>query len=266
MKTALVTFGYRRPEIHKLTLAAINRCRNIEKVDRFCYLDGDGYELPELKDFRVIKRGNRFGLNKNILSGIKELFEKEKYDRVIVVEDDIYVSADFIDFILAAYEYKNEHCFSVTGFHPSKSFAPYTKQEYKENEITIVDGYSPWGVMYDTADYALIAPYIRDEYFENQMSFFTQFVLPMAPYFKHASPLQDGTINTIRFAHQYRHVAPFFSRVQNIGYYGENQLHAYKQDGLTVADMIMQSDNATETFHEDYQWDELKLVKFVGEW
>jgi len=266
MRTALVTFGYKRPEMHKLTLAAMNRCRNIEKVDRFCFLDGEGYELPELKDYRVTVRGQQQGLNRNILTGIKELFEKEQYDRVIVVEDDVYVSKDFIDFIFAACEFKNEFCFSVTGFHPTKNFVPYTDTVYAVNDIAIVDGYVPWAVCYDKADYALIAPYISEEYFDDPMKFFAQYVLPLAPYFPFAGYLQDGVINTIRFAHQYRVIAPFHSRAQNIGYYGENQKETYKLEGATLEDMIEQSTNATESFHDDYEWTSLNIVKYIGEW
>lgn len=265
MKTALCCIGYNRPELMKLSVESVFDCRGIDDVDVFYSIDGNG-EMSFV-DPCIFKGGwvrfGKTGLSFNILESIEYLFDC-KYDRVIIVEDDIIVSRDFIEYIDHAFKHKDEDCFSVSGY--SRKCAPVS--DGPDNLICKVDWYHPWGVAFDRADYALMEEHINDEYFKNPKKYMDDVILPAAernnkPYYNYAlqgsyNTLQAGLINSIRAIHGKRQIMPCMSRCQNIGYYGANQsIKSY--DGANLKDLatLKKAMHHNIKFNKDYAWDEL---------
>lgn len=138
----IVVFGYNRADMLKNLLDSLEKNANIEKMDLFIFLD-----IPDKKNVRdkkfskeVIECVNDYqktskfrktvveiskehkGLAVSIISGVTKVINK--YGKVIVLEDDLVVSNDFLDYMqrgLEFYKYHHKiwsiggHCFEVRG-------------------------------------------------------------------------------------------------------------------------------------------------------
>ena len=100
MKLAVVLFAYKRLEYLKKALASHSK------------IDADYYAIVDYSDMQLeisrlipsklyqyeIDRTENYGLNKNIIDGITEIFG-EGYDAIIVLEDDIVLSGDALIYL-----------------------------------------------------------------------------------------------------------------------------------------------------------------------
>ena len=108
----IVLFVYSRKKILEKTINCLKKNKLAKKSELFIFSDGYKSEkdklhvdqvrsyLNKIKGFKKIKiilRKKNLGLAKNIVSGVSEIIKK--YSKVIVLEDDIIVSADFLDFM-----------------------------------------------------------------------------------------------------------------------------------------------------------------------
>lgn len=96
MKTAVVLFAYKRPEVLKRTLRTHKRLKNLSYYAFVDYSEIqkniiDTIERSEIYDV-IIPRHKRYGLDLNITEGITEVFKI--FDSVIVLEDDLILSKD----------------------------------------------------------------------------------------------------------------------------------------------------------------------------
>lgn len=135
----IAVFAHRRPVHLSLTLESLGRCSGYEETDLFVYCDAAraSAEAPVVEKTckvarawvsehggKVVEREENMGF-RNIVSGITELCAR--YGRVIVVEDDLVVSPDFLRYMresLDRYE-REPRVFLVSGFmyavrHPPK--------------------------------------------------------------------------------------------------------------------------------------------------
>lgn len=116
-KIPLAFFAFNRPSHTARSLDALYNCGYKEKFDFFFYSDAAPHKgmaskveevrkvLDEKADFfpaEVIKRDNNLGLAKSIVEGVTSLCKK--YGCVVVVEDDLEVSPDFLKFMFNALE------------------------------------------------------------------------------------------------------------------------------------------------------------------
>lgn len=87
--------------------------------DKLAVLDVREY-LPTITGFRDIyieERPSNIGLGNNVIDGVSYVFSK--FDKVIVLEDDLLVSSDFLEFMnraLSFYE-TNIRIYSISGFN-----------------------------------------------------------------------------------------------------------------------------------------------------
>lgn len=83
---------------------SINEVRNLIKREQWC------------KEVCIVEREQNLGLAESVILGINNVFEK--YEKVIVLEDDIVVSPYFLDFMNQGLElYVNEHkVYGVSGY------------------------------------------------------------------------------------------------------------------------------------------------------
>lgn len=131
MKTPVAVFTYNRPEHTNRALDALSKCRGIDVCEFYFFSDGPRSDAarPEVEATRsvlrewakvlaaqVIEQPSNLGLAKSIVAGVSDLCER--YGRVIVVEDDLIVSPDFLHFMIKSLDrYKDEpRVMQVGGF------------------------------------------------------------------------------------------------------------------------------------------------------
>lgn len=130
-KTPVALFAYNRPEHTQRALDALSKCRKIEDCEFYLFSDGPRSNDAKVDvdvtrkvlhewatDFnaRIVEQPRNLGLAKSIVTGVSELCKQ--YGRVIVVEDDLVVSPDFLHYMIQSLDhYENEdQVMQVGGF------------------------------------------------------------------------------------------------------------------------------------------------------
>ena len=130
----IVLFAFNRPECLARTVASLQRNTLAALSGLFVFVDGPRNSEEARKVCQVqelvagitgfaslqyeFQKVNR-GLAKSVISGISRIIDE--YGRVIVVEDDLILSTNFLDYMnqsLSLYE-KIPEIFSVSGFGPA---------------------------------------------------------------------------------------------------------------------------------------------------
>jgi hypothetical protein len=147
--TPIALFTYNRPEHARLALTALTRSERFDECRLHIYCDG--LKSPEQAaaveasrqvarrwasrlGAEVTERAENLGLARSIVAGVTELCER--YGRVIVVEDDLVVSLDFVNYMLQALDRYQDapNVYQVSGYmfparHPAQPdafFLPMT--------------------------------------------------------------------------------------------------------------------------------------------
>ena len=124
-------FAYNRPSHTEAALRRLAACRRISEVQVILYSDApkneksrEGVELTRgvLREHatglgaRIVERETNMGLCGSISSAVTQLCAE--YGRVIVLEDDLQVRPDFVDFMLQGLEkYRDEEkVMQISGF------------------------------------------------------------------------------------------------------------------------------------------------------
>lgn len=112
-KTPLAVFTFNRPEHARRSLAALAACRGLERCRPVIFCDAaarpeqeqaveanrrEAREWAARLGARVVEREANLGLAASIAGGVGELCAE--HGRVIVVEDDLVVSPDFLAYML----------------------------------------------------------------------------------------------------------------------------------------------------------------------
>ena len=143
MTTALAIFGYNRPDHLRKCLEAVKRNKLIRI---FIFIDG-GYSEDVYKiacDFAKPINENVFGgclvwasnrhrgCAKSIYHGIDTVFNHYAVDSIIVLEDDIIVSDNFIEYMLNGLEfYKDKKDIgSLTGYAMVENKEVYSAKRF----------------------------------------------------------------------------------------------------------------------------------------
>lgn len=130
----VVLFVYNRLDLVKRSIESLLGCEESEFTKLIIVSDGNrGMEdyasvssvreyvgnLSGFKSVEIIYRDINYGLAKNIISGLTELFQN--YDELIVLEDDIIVGKRFLEFMNLALEYykSDDRVISVCGYTPA---------------------------------------------------------------------------------------------------------------------------------------------------
>jgi hypothetical protein len=139
MKSPVVLFVYNRIEHTKQALAALDKNRLSNETDLYIYSDNAKNadaknavtEVRKIVDefadnhhfhsVTVIKAETNRGLADSIIHGVSEVIRR--YGRVIVLEDDLVTSVDFLEYMNGALDYyaSNPHIWSISGYTPDLS-------------------------------------------------------------------------------------------------------------------------------------------------
>ena len=150
----IVLFVYNRLDHLKLTIKSLKKNKEASNTDLIIYSDGPKNKLDKVNVYKVrsflkrvsgfkkkkiICREKNIGLANNIVNGINQTFKK--YDKAIIIEDDILVSNVFLKFMntnLISYN-KNKNVASIHGYC-------YPIKFKKNNEETFfLKGADCWG-------------------------------------------------------------------------------------------------------------------------
>jgi len=129
--TPVAIFAYNRPDHVQSALASLAKCRRLSDCRLTIYCDGPKTPALEagvaatrrvVRDWasrlnaEVIERGENLGLARSIVSGVTE--QCQKFGRTIVVEDDLVVSPDFLDYMLQGLEHYQDTAtvYQISGF------------------------------------------------------------------------------------------------------------------------------------------------------
>ncbi len=161
----IIVFAYNRPRHIKRTVDALKRNRYADQSDLIIYSDGpkEGESdsqirmvreyLNSISGFRSItitERVKNIGLANSMISGVTEVVDK--FDKVIVVEDDLDLSPDFIRFMNEALnQYDNdERVMQISGHMFNLSFESETDAVFLP--FTTSWGWATWKRAWDCFD------------------------------------------------------------------------------------------------------------------
>lgn len=151
----IILFVYNRPHHTKLTLDSIKKNELSKQSELFIFSDGaknegDKEKVEEVrklisgvsgfKNVTIFKSEKNKGLANSVIFGVTKIFEV--YDKLIVFEDDILCSSNFLKFINKALDFyrNNPQIFSVSGY----TFPLEFPLNY-EDEIFVSYRASSWG-------------------------------------------------------------------------------------------------------------------------
>lgn len=128
--TAIVIFAFNRPDHLEKTLLHLAACHTYRQFPLYFFIDGprnnlESEKVNEVKklaaeydhgDKRIFSSQINAGLRPSVLNGMNSVFKE--FERAIVLEDDICVHPDFLDYHLNCLDlYENHHqIWSVSGF------------------------------------------------------------------------------------------------------------------------------------------------------
>jgi hypothetical protein len=130
----VVLFAYRRPDHLRRAIDSLAANSGADQTQVSIYCDGaksaaDREAVEQVREIarsandtsrftsvRVIEREHNMGLANSVISGVTETLEG--HDRVIVMEDDLVVSPDFLEYMNQALELyaNNDEVISIHGF------------------------------------------------------------------------------------------------------------------------------------------------------
>jgi hypothetical protein len=148
-------FAYKRLDTTKQSIESLLKCDNVSDTELYVFSDGPKGELdaPLVNDVRTylqsvtgFKKIHLFFSDKNqglafsVINGVSGLFEK--YNSIIVLEDDLVVSPNFIVYMNAALQFyeNNLDVFSIAGYN-----VPTVKDNEYQHDVYFTPRASSWG-------------------------------------------------------------------------------------------------------------------------
>ena len=162
----IVLFTYRR--VPKDTIESLLQNNLVEKSELYIFSDGYKNEVDKqdvldvrkylktidgFKSVKIIEAPNNKGLAKSVITGVSEIINK--YEKVVVLEDDLVVSSDFLKYMNETLEfYKNDdRIWSISGYGPKlHCLEDYGKDLYLSPRASSW-GWASWKDRWDSVDW-----------------------------------------------------------------------------------------------------------------
>jgi hypothetical protein len=132
-ETAVVIIGYNRPYYFKELIASLEANPESQTLPFFFILDGGDDATPQdyvaiikksqIKNKHIFIRPYNYGLHRNIISGLRFMFDWCGFKRIVHFEDDIVVTPDYIGLMLRLDEWAHatyDNIGAVQGFRPCR--------------------------------------------------------------------------------------------------------------------------------------------------
>lgn len=273
----ILVFVYKRLDHTKAVIEALQKNNEAVHCDLIVHSDGYTSEkdkagvenvrsyietIEGFKSVQIISQENNKGLVRSIMDGVTEIVQK--YGSVIVLEDDIVVSNEFLKFMnasLDAYE-KDENVAQVSGY-------VYGDKIESEHNAFLSTLTTSWGwATWESSWTPFVEKYessieFRKAIQQKGMSEIIRFNAGGSyDYFGLFTEELKGNMQSwaIRwyayvFSHNYRTVFPQYSLVQNIGFDGSGVHKVVIQDQKTLQTT---GDNTFDTIHVSKQVDQMQ--------
>ena len=178
----LALFAYNRPTHTERVVASLLKNRLASETELFVYSDGPRrpedaplvdrvrkilHSITGFKSVQIIEQGRNLGLANSVISGVSEVVQR--YGKVIVVEDDLLLSPNFLTFMNTVLDFYSpfEKVYSVTGFsypagaiHIPKDYSYDVYLSYR----CMSWGWATWIDRWQTVDWKVTSfePFLRD--------------------------------------------------------------------------------------------------------
>lgn len=242
MLAPICLFTYNRPSETKHTVKALQLNYLAKNSDLYIFSDGpktnsDALKISELRNYlkningfksvKIFSSETNEGLAKSIIDGVSQVIKK--HGKVIVLEDDLITSPNFLNFMNQALDYYSlqKSVFSISGYgHKLKLPNDYQYDVFLRGR-PYSWGWATWLDRWETVDWE-----IKDwDLFKNSREQIEQFNLHGKDLYPTLKRYKEGKINTwaIRFAYnQFKQqkltVCPCLSKVRNNGF-GNDATH-----------------------------------------
>ena len=152
----IALFVYNRPEILKKSIYSLKKNKLVEKSMIYIFSDGakknskDKILVNEVRKIinntknlnikKVIFHKNNIGLKRNIISGINFVLKKNK--KIIVLEDDIYLSPNFLKYMNRSLDFikKEKNIWHVSAWN-----YPIKLKKKNLNDVFLWQNMNCWG-------------------------------------------------------------------------------------------------------------------------
>ncbi len=180
--------------------------------------------IKEFKSLNVIKREENYGLAKNIIEGISDVIDK--YGKVIVLEDDLVTSKNFILYMNQAIDFyeADKHVFAISGYTGKLKSLDNLKEDVYSSYRPSSWGWATWKDQWDEIDWDVtdFDEFIKDK---KAVKKFNRGGIDMTRMLKHCMKGKNHSW-AIRWSYAMSKqdkycVYPKISKVQNIGF-GDN--------------------------------------------
>jgi len=277
-------FVYSRLVELKQTVQSLQKNRLASESQLFIFLDGpanlkDKEKVKEVKEFihtisgfskvTIYESKVNKGLANSIISGVSKMLEK--YENVIVLEDDLILATNFLCFMNQALNYYTDkkRILSISGYAFKLNYPDNYNYDVALSLRASSWGWATWKDRWSVIDWEL-----------NDYSSFRWNIIKQLYFNRGGSDLshmlyrrKKGLIDSwaIRFVyHQYKHnyldVFPIVSKVQNNGFSAEathtkfksvrfeTQLDVSEQCDFTFLDTIEEDKSVTNQFYNHYSF------------
>ena len=273
MLAPILVFAYNRPDHLKQTIASLLKNPLAKSSVLYAFSDGakTDFEIEKINEVRdYLRKVSGFadiilefseenkGLAKSVIEGVSKVIKS--HDKVIVLEDDLLVSADFLDFMNAALDfYQNEEKIgSVSGYsfglelHNLEHFYFFTKRASSW-------GWGTWKNRWDEVDWDMRG---YNKFVKNKKEI-DEFKIGGEDLWAMIQKQKKGLINSWAIRWTFYHflnkrycVVPKYSKVKNIGTDGsgtnfKTRTKRYDTDlflGIPPFIDVVNQDNKTEEF------------------
>jgi len=183
--------------------------------------------ISGFKSITIIKRDKNFGLAENIVDGVTEIINK--YEKVIVLEDDLITSKNFLNYMNDTLEYykNNKQIFAISGFCWRLPSLKNLKEDIFFAYRPASWGWATWKNQWEDIDWEIkdYETFIKDK---KAIKKFNRGGMDMTRMLKH---FKEGKNNSwaIRWSYSMSKqdkycIYPKISKVQNIGF-GNDATH-----------------------------------------
>lgn len=171
----VVVFVYKRLDKTKICLEALSENIYAEVTDMYIFSDGfkgkgDREAVEEVREYirkfskksrfksvNIIEREKNLGLANSIISGVTHVISL--YGKVIVVEDDLITSKDFLQYMNDALKFyeKNENVGEISAYtYPLKGLEKYNEDIYMTRKAECW-GWGTWEDRWKMADWDMLS-------------------------------------------------------------------------------------------------------------
>lgn len=277
MKTPICIFSYKRKTELEKTLQSLRHCIDVEQYPIYIFSDNakSPDEIEDVKEVRdyineldylnfkeIFFAHENKGLANSIIDGVSQIISK--YGKVIVLEDDLIVAPNFLQFMESALDYYKDHkeVFSISGYSPKLATLDNYNKDFYFSPRASSWGWATWKDRWDTVDWE-VKTYskFRHNLFEQWRFTKGGIDLPGMLRDQMVGKINSWAIRWVyqQFLNNQITVYPKISKVRNIGF-GQNATHTKKT--IRFNTVIDEGDQTEFEFEEFDTFDQVLLKEF----